>query len=94
MKTEEIITYLNSQGMSKDQAGELANKIEGTNPKIYQALIDYIRKGIVPDLSVEGFTCKGLMDEYRLSITGALLTLDWLIREPEEAARAIKEGIK
>jgi len=68
--------------------------IEKSDPVIINALDAYITNGVEPDLCVENYTCKGLMQEFGLSLTGALLTLDWLLREPEEAKQAIKDGIK
>ena len=34
------------------------------------------------------------MRDYDMMFTGAVLTLDWLIREPEAAKKALKEGIR
>lgn len=94
METKEIVKYLEAQGVPKDQTEELAQMLEKANPMIYNAFKAHIKEGNDPDLCIEGYTCKGLMKELGLSITGALLTMDWLIREPENAKKAIKEGIK
>ena len=94
METKEIRKYLEAQGVPKDQTEELAQKLAETNHMIYGAFMTCIKEGTTPDLCIEGYTCKGLMKELGLSITGALLTMDWLLREPEEAKQAIKEGIK
>lgn len=94
METKEIIKFLEAQGVPKDQTEELSQMLEKTNPLIYNAFKTYIKEGTDPDLCIEGYTCRGLMKELGLSITGALLTMDWLIREPENAKKAIEEGIK
>lgn len=94
METKEIVNYLEAQGVPKDQTGEVIQMLEKADPVIYNAFKAYIKEGIAPDLCIEEYTCKGLMKELGLSITGALLTMDWLIREPENAKKAIEEGIK
>ncbi len=94
METREIKKYLEAHGVPQDQTDELAQKLANTNPVIYGAFTACVKEGATPDLCIEGYTCKGLMKELGLSITGALLTMDWLLREPEEAKQAIKEGIK
>jgi hypothetical protein len=94
METKEIIKYLETQGVPKDQTEELAQMLEKVNPVLYNAFRAYVKEGTEPDICIEGYTCRGLMKELGLSITGALLTMDWLIREPENAKKAIEEGIK
>lgn len=94
METREIKKYLEAHGVPQDQTDELARKLAKTNPVIYGAFMTCVKGGATPNLCIEGYTCKGLMKELGLSITGALLTMDWLIREPENAKKAIGEGIK
>lgn len=94
METKEIVNYLEAQGVPKDQTEELAQMLKKVNPVLYNAFRAYVKEGTELDLCIEGYTCQGLMKELGLSITGALLTMDWLIREPENAKKAIEEGIK
>lgn len=94
METMKLQAFLETQKVSKDQIQELSQMILKTDPIILRAFEAFIYEGTEPDLCIENYTCKGLMQEYGLSLTGALLTLDWLLREPEEAKQAIKDGIK
>jgi len=94
METMKLHAFLETQKVPKEQIQELSQMIEKSDPVIINALDAYITNGVEPDLCVENYTCKGLMQEFGLSLTGALLTLDWLLREPEEAKQAIKDGIK
>lgn len=46
------------------------------------------------DTMYEGYSLNSLKKAYDMYFTGAVLTLDWLIREPEKAKAAIRYGIK
>lgn len=94
METKKLHEFLETQKVLKEQIRELAQMIEKTDPMIYDAFDAFVTKGTEPDVSVEGYSCNTLMQEHGLSITGALLTLDWLLREPDEAKQAIKDGVK
>lgn len=94
METKVLVDYLESHGIDSVYSHEMAQKIEKANKKIYNAVIDYIEKGIEPTISVEGYSCKQLMQQFNMSVIAALLTLDWLLREPELAKQAILDGIK
>lgn len=94
MGTTVLIKYLESYGIDKANSHEMAQKIESANKKIYNAVVDYLEKGIEPTISVEGYSCKLLVEQLGMSVVAALLTLDWLMREPIEAKQAIKDGIK
>lgn len=94
METTRLINYLESHGINKVYSKEMAQKIEHSDKKIYNAIADYIEKDIQPTISVEGYSCRQLEEEYGMTVVAALLTLDWLIREPEEAKQALLEGIK
>jgi hypothetical protein len=44
------------------------------------------------ELELHGYTLKRLLDDYAFNPINALLTLDWLLREPEMALAALDEG--
>lgn len=43
---------------------------------------------------VEGYTITGLMQKRGMTYPAALLTIDWLLKEPEEAKLSLSRGIK
>ena len=94
METKVLVNYLENHGIDSVYSHEMAQKIEKANKNIYNAVVDYIEKGIEPTISVEGYSCKQLMQQFNMSVIAALLTLDWLLREPELAKQAILDGIK
>ena len=54
---------------------------------------------VIPELlkmddTVEGFKLSELNQKFDMTYPAALLTIDWLIKEPERAMRSINRGIK
>ena len=41
-----------------------------------------------------GYSIHMLMGTYRMKFTGAILTLDWIIKDPASAEKALKYGIR
>ena len=46
------------------------------------------------DFVIEGFSLLSIMKKYDMSYPAALLTIDWLIKEPQIAKNALEKGIK
>lgn len=46
------------------------------------------------DYSLHGYSIKQLMEERNMTYPAALLTMDWLIKEPDAAIASLKRGIK
>ena len=44
------------------------------------------------DIEIEGFTIARLMRERNMKPIPALLTMDWFLREPKEAAKTVRRG--
>ena len=77
------------------QAEKLEKKLSAVDPILKPILNNWLENGIEENDQVfNSFSINTLMKEHSLTFTGALLTLDWLLREPELATKAIKEGIK
>ena len=74
-------------------------KVDGESPKSDSALIvgkkrlqEWVEK--LPQIIIEGYSYKTLVENYGMKPIGAFLTLDWLIREPQKALTSLKKGIK
>jgi len=77
------------------QAEKLEKKLSAVDPVLKPILNNWLENGIEEnDQDFNGYSINTLMKNRSLTFTGALLTLDWLMREPELATKAIKEGIK
>jgi hypothetical protein len=70
----------------------VAVKLEGSAPELRRAFLKWWEMGELPELGVEGFTVSQLIDQHHLNPIAAFLTLDWLIRQPEQAKAALRKG--
>lgn len=80
-------------GYTDKEAKMVVGDLQASSPEVQAAFEKWWETEILDeDLEIQGYTLKRLMNEYALKPIGALLTLDWLIREPVEALEALSEG--
>lgn len=70
----------------------IADKIESLQPRLREAFESWWETGELPAVEVEGYTVERLVREHSLKPLAALLTLDWLLREPRVAKATIERG--
>ena len=89
---ELIMERIGCSGREADMIVEDLNKI---CPQLKPILEVWCRTGeIDEDYIYDGYSLTGLMRDYDMKFTGALLTMDWLIKEPNEAKKALKYGVR
>lgn len=65
------------------------------SPRLRQAVDKWLTDETIDDeIVIEGFRIKQLMNTYGMQFTGAILTMDWLIKDPDTARQAISQGIR
>lgn len=75
-------------------AARLEEKLTGIADELKPILNAWLEEGTEDsDIDFHGYSVNSLMRNHGVRFTGALLTLDWLIREPEKAAEALRKGI-
>jgi hypothetical protein len=79
-------------GYPKRGAEFVADKILALNPSLKSAFEDWWYTGELPDDEIEGYTVDKLMKEHSMNPVAAILTLDWLLREPERAKASLDRG--
>lgn len=65
--------------------------------KVSPSLQKLVRKWIAGeqlDYSSNGYSVFGLMKSRRMTYPAALLTIDWIIKEPDKAIASLKKGVK
>lgn len=76
------------------EADMLKNVLENLQPPLQPLLERWANEGIdADDTLFHGYSIDRLK-EGGMNFIAALLTLDWLIREPEQALAAFREGVK
>ena len=75
-------------------AERLEAKLNGISDELKPILSAWLESGVeTSELEFNGYSINSLMKKDGVKFTGALLTLDWLIRDPEKAAEIIGKGI-
>ena len=86
-----IIAKLKSQGYNPTIAKMVAIELLGVSP-ILQSCVNKWLNGIEVDYECSGYSIIGLMESRQMTYPAALLSIDWLIKEPEQAKKSIAKG--
>ena len=94
MNRDNILMLLCSQDYPPFMLESTADKIEQLTPALAKAFEDWANDGIMPEIEINGYSCQKLTEDYNMRPIAVFLALDWLIREPEKAAAALRRGIR
>lgn len=77
-------------------AKAIASDLKKLNPQLRPMLEAWVNNKPLPGRNVKyhGYSLDDLTAQFGLKFTGAILTLDWLIRDPDAALKAIRYGIR
>ena len=94
LQTDEIIGRLITEfGYPSKGAEEVAQMLLTCMPVVQEAFEKWWRgDGLDAALEAKGYTLKRLIEEFGYIPIAAFLDMDWLIREPEEATKALARG--
>ena len=94
MNKVEIVQALQKHQYNQIQADGVANELSQIDSQLIPLLEKWIQDDTETDYAVEGFSILEFMSLYNMAYPAALLTIDWLIKDPQTATTAIKKGIK
>jgi hypothetical protein len=77
---------------SGESLSKVMSKIETMNPLLKESLIKYLKEDTLDEVNLLGYTVETLRDDYHMNEVAAFLTLDWIIREPDEAIASLQKG--
>lgn len=95
MEKEEIYNVLTKRGYDERTARLLSDelvKLQKPLDKLWEAWAQ--EQSNEGDWEVQGFSISKLKTEYQMDYPAALLTMEWLIEEPEKAIKSLRKGIK
>lgn len=82
------------RGYKEKQANTVSENLEKIDKKLNDALEKWLSDNIETDYEVEGYTILGLMRKFDMTYPAAILTIDWIIKDPKTAISCIKKGIR
>ena len=92
MKT--IQDILIERDYPEKQAILVASNLQTLDPKLKDGLTSWLTDQTETDYLIEGFKLSELKRKFDMTYPAALLTMDWLIKEPELAKKSIQRGIR
>lgn len=93
MDRESLFRFLTQEGYPTYMLENTAKKIERLSPQVASAFNDLI-SGHIPEIEIGGFSYAFFVNERHMKPVGAILALDWLVREPEVARKSLLSPIK
>lgn len=94
MNKEQIKETLLKRGYSQPGAETVSSDLIAINKALQPCLDAWLDKGIETDYSIEEFSIKGIMLKYGMKYPAALLSINWILNEPQTAIPIIKRGIR
>jgi len=92
---EDIKKILIERGYPENAAIQVAQKLASFSGKLREAASAWIEKEAEPEVASNGYSTQSLMEKFPgMTYPAALLTIDWLEREPEKAKPVIEKGIR
>lgn len=77
------------------RAAEIEKYLETISPELVPLLNKWLHDGHCEDDTIyHGWSLNRLIKDKGLRFTGALLTLDWIIKDHEEALKALAQPIR
>ena len=89
-----IEKILKEEGYPSFMVEQTAAKIDALQPSIKECFEKWAEDGLAPDIEVEGFTFRQLVEDQGKTPVAAFLALDWLLREPETAKICLSRKVR
>ena len=91
MEKNEIVKLLVSRGYSENNAKLVAQEVLTLHPSLLPLWEHWVSDpSVCDDYEAEGYSIHFFMEKQRMTYPAALLTIDWFLKEPEEAKKAVK----
>jgi hypothetical protein len=94
MRDKIINILMKELGYSDHVASLTANDLANIQPQLRPALQVWIDTRSITDIEVLGFSIKQLMKQRGYTFPSALISMDWLLTEPEIAKKELSDEIR
>ena len=94
MDKNTIISILTERGYKPHNAALVADDLTRLSSPLNVALRRWLDTEKMSDFSANGYSIFQFMQQWGMKYPAALLTMDWILKEPETAIRELKKGIK
>ena len=94
MNKNQIIATLVKRGYGDRNAALVAEELLKLSEKLMPLFENWLIREEKKDFVSHGFSLDSLQSERGMTYPAALLTMDWIIKEPEKAIPSLKKGVK
>lgn len=94
MKKNEIKAILLERGYNEKQASLVAIELEMIDTNLFEPLQLWLKDETITDAEYKGLSLTRLMQKYQMTYPAALLSLDWVYKEPEKALEKLSPAIQ
>ena len=91
--TDIFAKKLTEQGYQSKMAEMVAKELMNVDNSLAMHVISWLKDEFT-DFESHGYSIAELMKTRNMTYPAALLTIDWLIKEPEKAKKSLEQGIK
>lgn len=88
------INILNERGYNGPAAALMAEKLSKVDSSLKNGVDLWLATGEEKDIEISGIKLSELKAKFNLTYPAAILSMDWLIREPDNAKKSFARGIK
>lgn len=89
-----IINLLENKGYHGPEAEMMCRELSQIDTRFNVAVEAWLNSGAETEYEISGVKLSDLMERFNMTYAAAILTMDWVLREPEEAKEAIRQGIR
>lgn len=94
MNKENIKSKLIERGYSTAGAETASVDLVNVSDSLKPLLESWLSDGTETDYESNGITIKGIMAKYGMKYPAALLSVNWVIRDPKTAIPVVKRGLR
>ena len=89
-----IYTALIENGYSEKSANIILEDLLHLSSPLDKYLMEWIDNGNCKDFVYDGYSVQDFQKKRGMKYPAALLTMDWLIKEPERTKESLKRGLR
>lgn len=91
---EKIKQVLLERGYTDKQANTVINDLLAMDESLKEGFSLWMKSEKETDYTIKGITLSELKKKFGMTYPAALLTMDWVIKEPKKAIESINQGIR
>ncbi len=81
-----------AEGCPENVVNNIAARLEHVSPALKNLVDRWAEEGQENSYEAEGYSIESIMKRLGVKYPSAVLTMDWLLRDPEQAKKAIAYG--